>query len=151
MQNVLIFVASTLLAMAAGVSVVVQQAINANLRASLDSAVWAGFVSYAVGTLCMLTAIILLREAIPSAPMLARSNWWAWIGGAFGAIFIAISIFLVPRLGAATFIALLVAGQMIASLVIDNYGLFGVPQHSADLPRLAGAALLVGAVILMRL
>jgi bacterial/archaeal transporter family-2 protein len=36
---------------------------------------------------------------------------------------------LVPRLGTATFVALLVAGQMLASLILDHYGLLGVPQH----------------------
>src|SRR6185312_2574133 len=44
--------------------------------------------------------------------------------GIFGAFYIAISILLVPRLGAATFIAILVAGQMLCSLVIDHYGPF---------------------------
>jgi bacterial/archaeal transporter family-2 protein len=44
-----------------------------------------------------------------------RSDWWAWGGGFFGAIYIAISILLVPRLDTATFVALLIADQMVAS------------------------------------
>src|ERR1700686_1859241 len=83
------------------------------------SAAWAGFVSYLGGTLCILLLALAMREAVPLAAAAARSNWWAWTGGFFGAIYIAISILLVPRLGTATFIALLVAGQMLASLVVD--------------------------------
>jgi len=144
------FLASTLLAVAAGVSFVVQQAVNANLRTDINSAAWAGFVSYLGGTLCMLLLALGMREAVPLAAAVVRSNWWAWTGGFFGAIYIAISILLVPRLGTATFVALLVAGQMLASLVVDHYGLLGVARHLADPSRLLGAVLLVGGVVLMR-
>ena len=141
---------SMALAAAAGVSFVVQQAVNANLRTSLGSAIWAGFVSYLGGTLCMLALALALRDAVPSGRAIAQSNWWAWSGGLFGAVYIAISILLVPRLGAATFVALLVAGQMLGSLAFDQFGWFGVPQHEADLPRLCGACLLIGGVVLIR-
>jgi len=141
----------TLLAAAAGVSFVMQQAVNADLRASLESAAWAGFVSYLGGTLCMLLLAVVMRDAVPNTAAVARSSWWAWSGGLFGAIYIAISIALVPRLGTATFVALLVAGQMLASLAFDQYGLFGLAQHSASPARLVGAALLVAGVVLIRL
>jgi len=75
----------------------------------------------------------------------------SWSGGIFGAIYIAVSILLIPRLGAAMVIALIVAGQMLGSLVFDHFGLLGVPMHPASLPRLLGAALLVGGVVLLRL
>jgi bacterial/archaeal transporter family-2 protein len=141
---------SLLLAIAAGASVVVQQAMNASLRGALGSAAWAGFVSYLIGSLCMLVLVFLLREGVPPAEAIARSNWWAWAGGLFGAIFIALAIPLVPRLGAATFIALLVTGQMVSSIQIDHYGLLGVPEHPVSVARLIGALFLVGGVALIR-
>ena len=70
--------------------------------------------------------------------------------GIFGAIFIGTAIFMVPRLGAATVLALIVVGQMIGSLAFDHFGLFGVPQHAANPVRLAGAAFLVLGVTLVR-
>src|SRR5919202_3105922 len=103
-----------LLAVAAGVSIVVQQVLNSNLRAALNSAAWLGFVSYFVGVVCMALLALALRDPLPSANIAARIPWWAWSGGLFGAIFIALAIVLVPQLGAATFIALLITGQMIA-------------------------------------
>jgi transporter family-2 protein len=150
MSSLLGILGFALLAAAAGVSFVMQQAVNADLRTFLGSAAWAGFVSYLGGTLCMLVLAVAARDTVPSAAVAARSNWWSWTGGFFGAIYIAISILLVPRLGTATFIALLVAGQMLSSLLFDHFGLFGVAQHQIDLPRLLGAALLVGGVILIR-
>jgi bacterial/archaeal transporter family-2 protein len=140
----------TFLAIAAGVSFVVQQAVNAELRGMLHSAAWAGFVSYLGGTLCMLALALALRDGIPSAIDGAKSSWWGWTGGVFGAIYIGISILLVPRLGAATFIALLVGGQMLASLIFDHYGLFGMARQPADLSRVIGAMLLIGGVVLIR-
>jgi bacterial/archaeal transporter family-2 protein len=140
---------SICLAIAAGISIVVQQALNANLRAELGSAAWSGFTSYLVGLVCMALLAMALRDPVPTAAF-ARIPWWTWSGGVFGAIFIALAILLVPKLGAATFIALLVAGQMLASVTLDHFGWLGLVQRSIDLPRVIGVLLLVGGVVLIR-
>jgi len=80
----------------------------------------------------------------------ARIPWWSWSGGLFGAVFIALAILLVPKLGAATFIALLVAGQMLASVTLDHFGWLGLAQREIDLPRVIGVLLLIGGVVLIR-
>jgi transporter family-2 protein len=139
-----------LLAVAAGVSIVVQQVLNSNLRTSLNSAAWSGFMSYFVGVVCMALLALALRDPLPSASVAARIPWWAWSGGLFGAIFIGLAILLVPQLGAATFIALLVTGQMLASVTFDHFGWLGLAQRPIDVPRLIGVALLIGGVILIR-
>ena len=140
-----------ILAVGAGVSIVVQQILNANLRSALNSAVWSGFTSYFVGTICMALLALALRDPVPSASVATRIPWWAWSGGLFGAIFIALAILLIPRLGAATFFALFVAGQMLCSLAFDHFGLLGMPVHPASLTRLAGAAFLILGVVLIRM
>ncbi|MCJ2130859.1 DMT family transporter [Methylobacterium sp. E-045] len=140
----------TALALAAGASVVTQQVLNANLRAALGSAAWSGFVSYALGLGCMAVLAVVLRDPLPSLGAAARIPWWGWSGGVFGALFIGLSIVLVPKLGAATFIALLVTGQMLAAVTADHFGWLGLVQRSLDMPRLAGIALLIGGVILIR-
>lgn len=151
MPQLLGFLSSTLLAVGAGASFVAQQAVNAELRTYLASAAWAGFVSYLGGTVCMLGLALALRQTMPLTDALVRANWWAWTGGFFGAIYIAVSILLVPRLGTATFVALLVSGQMLTSLVFDHYGIFNLARHEADPTRLFGAALLIAGVVFMRL
>jgi bacterial/archaeal transporter family-2 protein len=99
----------------------------------------------------MLAVAVLSQTSWPSTQLIHRSHWLSWTGGIFGAIYIAISILLLPRLGAATVVALIVAGQMIGSLAFDQFGLLGVPVHPLNMFRLAGAALLVTGVILVRL
>jgi transporter family-2 protein len=147
MSNVMIPIA---LAVLAGGSIVLQQALNANLRFALNSAIWAGVASYIVGLACMLLLVVAVRDPVPTATMAARIPWWAWSGGMFGAIFIALAVVLVPQLGAATFIALLVTGQMLASVAFDHYGVLGLAQRSIDLPRVIGVALLIAGVVLIR-
>lgn len=139
-----------ILAALAGVSIVIQQVLNTNLRTALNSAAWSGFMSYFIGVVCMLVLALALRDPIPSAAIAGRIPWWAWSGGLFGAIFIGLAIFLVPQLGAATFIALLVTGQMFASVTFDHFGWMGLAERPVDLPRLIGVALLIGGVVLIR-
>jgi bacterial/archaeal transporter family-2 protein len=139
-----------LLAAGAGVSFVFQQAVNANLRAEIDSVWWAGFISYLGGTLAMFAMIVALREPWTGSA-LTRTSWMSWTGGIFGAVYIAISILLLPRLGAALVVALIVLGQMLGALAFDHFALLGVPENPISLTRLAGAALLVAGVVLIRL
>jgi len=139
------------LAILAGSSFVVQQVVNAQLRTELASVWWAGFVSYLGGTLAMLAMIVVLREPMLSLGMIGRTNLSAWTGGVFGALYIAISILLVPRLGAATVVALIVVGQMLTALAFDHYAMLGAPHYPLTPARLLGAALLIAGAILMRL
>lgn len=140
-----------LLAAAGGVSLVIQQALNANLKTALASAIWPGFASYLVGVLAMAALVLVLQEPIPAVSTLARVPWWAWSGGLFGAVFIALGVVLVPKLGAATFFAALVAGQMIGSMLFDHFGILGLPVNAISLTRLLGAGLLVSGVLLIRI
>lgn len=70
--------------------------------------------------------------------------------GFFGAVFVGIAILMVPRLGAATTLALIVVGQMTGALVFDHFGVLGIQQHAASPIRLAGAACLILGVVLVR-
>lgn len=142
------YIVSCLLAVLAGASVAVQQVLNATLRAHLSSPWWAGLVSYAVGFSAMLATVLCVPG--PTVRSVGDIPWFAWMGGVFGAIFITIAIVMVPRLGAATTIALVVVGQMFASLVFDHFGLLGLVQHPATFTRLAGAGFLILGVLLIR-
>jgi transporter family-2 protein len=83
--------------------------------------------------------------------MIGRTSLVSWTGGIFGAIYIAISILLLPRIGAATLVALIVLGQMVASLAFDHYGILGLPVQPVGLMRLLGAGFLVVGVALVKL
>ena len=139
-----------LLAVGAGVSVVVQQALNAELRTSIGSPLWAAFVSYGVGALAIAAVLLAMREPWPVAAAMQAGAPMSWLGGLFGTVYIVVSILLMPRLGAATVVALLVAGQMLGSIAFDHFGLFGLTPQRADWPRLSGALLLIAGVVLIR-
>jgi bacterial/archaeal transporter family-2 protein len=147
MLNVLV---PSALAILAGASVAIQQVLNANLRTSLNSAAWSGFVSYFLGLVCMALLALALRDPVPSLSVTGRIPWWAYSGGLFGATFIGLAIFLVPKLGAATFIVLIITGQMVAAMILDHFGWFGLAQRPIDPPRLIGIALLIGGCFLIR-
>jgi bacterial/archaeal transporter family-2 protein len=66
-----------------------------------------------------------------------------------GAFYVASSIIVGPRLGAAALLALTVFGQLAASLVVDHYGWLGFSQHPLTVMRLVGATLLFGGVLLI--
>ena len=139
-----------LLVIGAGVSFVFQQAVNANLSAQIGSSWWAGFISYLGGTLAMFAMIIALRQPWLTGPAIARTSLMSWTGGIFGAIYIAISIMLLPRLGTALVLALIVLGQMLGALVFDHFALFGLPENPVSLTRVIGAGLLIAGVVLVR-
>jgi transporter family-2 protein len=137
-------------ALGAGISVAVQQVLNGSLRASLNSPAWAGFASYLGGLLTMVIVLLAMREHMPSWKLVTATPWWAWSGGILGGVFILLVILLLPSLGAATLLALVVAGQMSAAVVMDHFGAFGLAQHSLSISRLAGVALVIAGVALIR-
>lgn len=142
----------SLLVVGAGISLALQQILNANLRMQIGSPWWAGFVSYFVGMLVMLfVALVAPGPRLSFSSIVANEgNWMAWTGGIFGAVFIATVILMVPRLGTAAVLALIVVGQMLGSLTFDHFGLLGMVQRSASVVRLIGAGLLVLGVVLIR-
>lgn len=138
------------LALGAGASVATQQVLNGSLRTALASPAWAGLISYAGGLLTMIVAVIALREQVPSWKTVVEVPWYAWSGGVFGAVFILLAILLLPSLGAATLFALVIAGQVLAAITLDHFGALGLAPHPIGAARLAGAALLIAGVILIK-
>ncbi|WP_338831995.1 DMT family transporter [Bradyrhizobium sp. 27S5] len=140
----------SLLALGAGICVAVQQVLNGNLRAALNSPAWAGLVSYLGGLVTMAVVVVATREPVPSWKLVSAVPWWAWSGGVLGGVFILLMILLLPSLGAATLLALVVAGQMVAGIAMDHFGVFGLAQHPVSFSRLAGIALIIGGVLLIK-
>jgi transporter family-2 protein len=139
-----------LLALAAGVLLPVQAGVNAQLRPAVGSPLSAALVSFLVGTAGLMVAALILRAPIALRAAWTVTPWWYWVGGLIGALYVVATIVLAPRLGAATMIAAIVAGQMIASLLLDQYGLLGFPTHSISGLRVLGAALVMVGVILVQ-
>lgn len=137
-------------AFAAGAMLPLQFGINAELARWVDSPLRAALVSFAVGTAVLLAAAVPVMRGWPELERLGAAPWWVWVGGALGAFYVLGSIVTAPRLGAATLVALILAGQAVASLLVDHFGWVGFEEHPVTPGRLLGVALLAAGVLLVR-
>jgi transporter family-2 protein len=139
-----------LLVIAAGMVAPTQAGINARLSQWLSSNFLAALVSFLVGTLGLFVLTLILRIPWPPLASLNGSPWWIWIGGFGGAFLVTVTIIAVPKLGATTMFAFFLAGQMLASLILDHFGLIGYPVHPISIWRVVGVLLLSAGVLLIK-
>lgn len=138
-----------LLALGVGVGLVLQVGMNVTLRGALASPMVAALISFVVGSLALLLYILVTAAPWPARAQLGAVPIWAWFGGVLGAFYVASSIIVGPRLGAAALLALIVLGQLVASLVLDHFGWLGFAQHPINPARLIGAVFLFCGVLLI--
>jgi bacterial/archaeal transporter family-2 protein len=142
-------------ALATGLLTPVQSAANARLaREGTKSTVLASITNNAVGvaTLFVFAAALYAagRLPLPSHEDLASTPWWAFCGGVLGCLFVLSLAYLVPRLGVAQTIGLVVCGQLITSFVIDNFGWLGTQVRPIDWIRVTGVFLLIAGAGLLQ-
>ena len=101
-------------------------------------------------TATAIIAMALFRPTPPSSESLRSTQWWNWIGGPLGALIVLAGAALTQRLGAAAFIALVVGGQLLCSIVLDHFALMGLPQQSITPGRILGAILVVAGVVCIK-
>jgi transporter family-2 protein len=124
--------------------------MNATLARVIGSPLWASVINFAIGLLA-LVGFAVVAGARASTGSFGQVPAWAWIGGLLGAGYVASVTILGPRLGGMTLVALVLAGQLLIALVVDQFGILGYPQIAVTPTRLLGAALLlVGALLVMR-
>lgn len=140
---------SMLLTFLVGAGLVLQIGFNAAVGRALGGAIYGTLANFIVGTIALSTFFLVSRQAWPAREAMASIPVWAWLGGLCGAAYVAIATFAGPRLGALLLLALTVGGQMVASVVVDHYGLLGFPQHPITLTRVIGIALLLAGVWLV--
>jgi transporter family-2 protein len=139
-----------LLAAGAGGCIALQAAANGSLRTTIGDPRYATFFSIC-GTIVTVVAVMLvLRPSPPSAAAMRAAPWWNWIGGPLGALIVLAGAALAPKLGAAAFIAAVVAGQLICSLVLDHFGLMNLPQQGLTTGRIIGAVMVFAGVLLVK-
>jgi bacterial/archaeal transporter family-2 protein len=143
------------LALLAGAVLPIQGAVNAGLRADLDAPATVGALSFVVATAAMAVllagSLALGAAPAPRAAPLRRIPWWGWLGGFCGATYVTSVFLLIPEIGTAPTIGLTVAGQQIASLFVDRYGLLRLPRRPLSAVRLAGVATLLMGVALIQI
>jgi transporter family-2 protein len=131
-----------MLAVVAGVCVTVQTGVNARLRGHLESAPIVGLINFVVGAAAMAVIVLAMRAPVPSAEAARSAPAWTWVGGVLGATLVTLSIIAAPKIGTAGLAAGLIAGQIVASLVLDHVDAFGLGARPVTWMRVGGAALI---------
>jgi len=136
---------SLLLALVAGILLAVQAPTNAILGKASGSPIMAAFISFLVGSLA-LGAVTFATSGRLFAPGLRQVPWYAWVGGLYGAVFVAVAAFAAPRIGVGVLLTAAIAGQLAAAIILDHYGMLGMTKHPATVTRIGGVLLVfVGA------
>ena len=138
------------LAILAGMAMPTQATVNSKLAVSVGNPILAAFISFMVGTIALFVYILLTGVPLSSLASAKDAPLVAWIGGFLGAFFVSVMATVLPRIGVALAFSLAISGQMIATLIIDHFGLLGVPVKGINLMRVLGAALITIGVILIR-
>ena len=134
-----------------GAIIPVQAILNARLGRQTSGALMGALLSFLTGTVCLIVLNIIVNgSAIFNLRQYATGPWYIWIGGLIGAIFVGYITWINQAQGVALTFALVVAGQIFISMLIDQYGLFGSVVRTITLEKIIGAALIVGGIILIK-
>jgi transporter family-2 protein len=137
-----------LLVLLAGIGLAVQPPTNAALARASGSVWLASLVSFAIGAAILLATWAAADRTSWSA--LRGAPGWAWLGGLYGACYVAALAYATPRLGLAAALTLAIASQLVTALLLDRFGLLGLKTEPFTASRLAGVALVIGGVVLVR-
>ena len=131
-----------------GAAITVQAGLNGQVSRTLGHPLWATLVSLAVSVVTILPMLVVFRVGVPNISAISGTPWWIWIGGVLGAFFITAALTAAPQLGAVTFIAAVVMGQLIVSLFLDQYAIAGFPERPISLLRVLGVCLVIAGVVM---
>lgn len=105
-----------------------------------------------VGLAAIVIATLVTNRTLAGVGVAVRQSPWIWVpGGILGIAVLAVLTFAPPRIGAFGTFAALITGQLLASLVIDSVGLFGMDRVPLSVTRVAGLLLLLaGGILVLR-
>ena len=138
-----------IISIVAGVVFALQPAVNDNVARALNRPIQASLISFVVGTVLLLIVNLAMGAKIPSTDKLSTISWWLWLaGGAIGAFAVTAALIIQPKIGAGAWISCFIFGQLVMSILLDNFGWLGLETHPINLMRSLGAFLLaIGAIL----
>lgn len=133
-----------------GVFIALQGVINALLGKMLTHPLQATMVNFLVGGLLVLILLQVMGIGWPSFDVLKKPHPALFFGGVLGVIFVTGVLLLVPKIGVANVIMATFVGQIVASLLFDHFGFFGLPRIPLDWSRIIGALLMVAGLYVVQ-
>lgn len=119
-----------------------QGGLNAKLAKSIDSPIYASMICFIVGAIAMALYLPFTKETF-SMP---NNLTYVLGGGLIGAVFITVSMLALPQLGMALTFGLVVAGQVIISVLLDHFNIMVAEVHPINLWRALGMLLIIAGV-----
>ncbi len=138
------------IAIISGAVLPIQAGLNAKMGRAVGDPVYAALISFVVGSLGLLLYSLLAKVDLSQVSQAGTVHWSVWMAGLLGAFYVASVIILVPKIGVALTFGLIVTGQLGLSLILDHYGLLGLPVHAINWQRIAGILCIIGGVLLIR-
>ena len=139
-----------LLAITSGAVLPFQAALNGKMGRAVQDPVYAAFISFVVGSIALFIYLLATKTTLNTISHATEVHWTVWTAGILGGFYVACVIILAPRLGVALTFGLVVAGQLGISLVIDHYGLIGIPVHKISWQRILGILMVIAGVVIIR-
>ncbi|MCO8041230.1 DMT family transporter [Acinetobacter bohemicus] len=131
-----------------GVLLTLQTAINTQLKEYLYSPIQAAFFSFLIGTIVLALLVLLQPQSKPTLQELMNVPLYLWIGGVLGVYAISMSIYAAPKLGFLTLTGAIIFGQLVMSMVVDQFGLLGNAKLPLNWQRLLGGVVIFIGVLL---
>jgi transporter family-2 protein len=135
--------------LAAGALQAAGASMNGQLNRSIGNPWLASTISFLLVTFAFVSLFAILPRPLPSTRGIETMPWWAPLGGLAGAVAVFAGLTFVQKVGAGPLNGLTITANLMASLAIDHFALFGMPQHSLNPQRLAGAILMIAGVALI--
>lgn len=139
-----------LISILAGVAVAFQTGVNSQLRTDTNNPVFTALISFCVGTIALVILYFCFFRQSPAFPNEYSFTWWKFTGGLLGVLYVTAVVVVAPRIGAANSLALIVAGQFITAIIIDQFGWMNLPVIQISWSRIAGIAFLLTGVYLIQ-
>jgi len=138
-------------ALMSGAMIPVMGLLNAKLGRHLGEPLHAPVILFSVGLLFVVLCALLFTQSLPDVTRLVHSEPLNYLGGVIVAFYVISATFLAPRFGVANFIMFAVASQIIGSIVIDHFGLFGATARPVNMVRGAGILILLTGLFITQL
>jgi len=137
------------LALLAGAFLPIQAGLNAKLDKVVESPIYASMFSFLVGTIGLLAYILFTRQTVVWSAIREVPNY-VWIGGFMGAFYVTVIILAFPKLGPGLTFGLVVAGQMVISVLMEHFNVLVAQQHPISYMKVLGIILIVAGTIIIR-
>lgn len=123
--------------------------MNGALRNALTNPWLASVVSFLPIVAVLGVMFVCMPRPLPTAEGVGGMPWWAPLGGLMGAFAVIAGLLFVDKVGAGAYAGLTITANILMSLVIDQFGLFGMEVHALNTWRVLGGALLVAGIALI--